>query len=136
VLTHLPAYTRLAWGPMRDPRVGRGQKATLLAGVSYMALPFDPVPGIIPVAGQVDDVAAALLAVRSVPRSLPPEVAGRHLANANLMLVEVARDVASGGINGVWLLRSGTGLVVRGVGLAATGIGRGAGAARRLIWRG
>ncbi len=47
-----------------DPRVPRRGKAVLVGLVAYLAVPIDLVPDFIPVAGQLDDVLVAALALR------------------------------------------------------------------------
>src|SRR5438034_7818215 len=57
--------TRLA----RDPRVPRHRKLLLLALVAYLALPFDLVPDVIPVAGHLDDAIVVALVLRHFVRA-------------------------------------------------------------------
>lgn len=52
-----------------DPRVPARRKALLLLLVAYIATPIDLVPDFIPVAGQLDDVLIAALALRYVLRA-------------------------------------------------------------------
>jgi uncharacterized membrane protein YkvA (DUF1232 family) len=47
-----------------DERVPRGRKLILVALVAYLSMPIDLVPDFIPVAGQLDDVIVAALALR------------------------------------------------------------------------
>lgn len=54
---------------LRDPRVPRRKKALLVALVGYLALPFDLVPDVIPVAGQLDDALVVALVLRSIVRA-------------------------------------------------------------------
>lgn len=119
VLVHLPNYTRLGWGLFADERVPGRQKATLAAGLGYLALPLDLVPGIIPVAGQLDDLAAVLLALRSVVRALPSDVTGDHLARAGLTQADLDRDLRSLGVTAIWLAYRGGRLVLGAVTFAA-----------------
>src|SRR5215216_3962312 len=56
---------------LRDPAIGRGRRAALVALVAYLLLPFDLVPDFIPVAGQLDDVVVTLLVLRFVLRGCP-----------------------------------------------------------------
>lgn len=57
-----------------DPRLPRRHKLLLGALLLYLALPFDLVPDVIPVAGQLDDVLAVALVLRTIVRG-----AGREL---------------------------------------------------------
>src|SRR3712207_5606231 len=59
----LPRYLRLTWNLARDERVPRGAKAFLVVGGAYALSPIDLIPGIIPVAGQIDDVLVLLVAL-------------------------------------------------------------------------
>ena len=61
-----------------DPQVSRWRKLVLLALVAYLATPIDLVPDFIPVAGQLDDVIVAALALRLALRSGGPELLRRH----------------------------------------------------------
>lgn len=51
-----------------DPRVPRRHKLALALLVAYLAMPIDLVPDFIPVAGQLDDVIAAVLVLRLLAR--------------------------------------------------------------------
>ena len=54
---------------LADDRVPTRRKLVLVALVGYLALPIDLVPDFIPIAGQLDDVIVAALALRYVLRS-------------------------------------------------------------------
>ena len=56
---------------LRDPRVPRARKTVLALLVAYLVLPIDLVPDFIPVAGQLDDLLVASLALRLVLRARP-----------------------------------------------------------------
>jgi uncharacterized membrane protein YkvA (DUF1232 family) len=92
VLRRLPAYARLCYRLVRDPRVGRWEKAILWTGVGYMLAPIDLIPGIIPVIGQLDDLTVALWALRKVLRGIPADVADEHLRAAGVALEEIEAD--------------------------------------------
>ena len=51
-----PTYARLAWDLVRDPRVPAAARRWLAAAGAYSLSPIDPVPGIIPVLGQLATV--------------------------------------------------------------------------------
>ncbi len=55
-----------------DSRVPRRRKALLVLLVAYLLSPIDLVPDFIPVAGQLDDVLVAGLALRLALRGAPP----------------------------------------------------------------
>jgi uncharacterized membrane protein YkvA (DUF1232 family) len=90
----LPRYLALARALARDPALPRWRKAALGAGLVYLASPIDLVPGIIPVAGQLDDLAAVLLGLRTALRGCTPEAAAAHLAAAGLVDGDIGRDLA------------------------------------------
>jgi uncharacterized membrane protein YkvA (DUF1232 family) len=65
LLSELVNNARLAWKLFRDPRVSKTTKY-LIPGitVAYLLLPIDIVPDLIPVVGQLDDVAIIALAIK------------------------------------------------------------------------
>ena len=89
----LPAYVRLAATMARDPEVPTQAKAILGVGGGYAISPIDLIPGIIPVAGQIDDVYVALTALQQALRLTPPAVADRHLAAANVRREDIETDL-------------------------------------------
>ncbi len=61
-----------------DPRLARRHKLLLGGLLLYLALPFDLVPDVIPVAGQLDDVLAVLLVLRVVAGGAGRELIAEH----------------------------------------------------------
>ncbi len=76
---------------LADDRVPRRRKLVLLALVGYLSLPFDLVPDFIPVAGQLDDVIVAALALRYVLRAGGPELLREHWPGPDVSLDAVVR---------------------------------------------
>src|SRR3954470_3547948 len=76
---HMPAYLHLAANLARDSRVPKSAKVALAVGGVYAISPVDLVPGIIPVAGQLDDLVVVLFAIRTAVRACSPEMATLHL---------------------------------------------------------
>jgi len=74
----LPNLIVLFKGLARDPRVSRGSKFLLVAGVIWFASPIDLIPEFIPVLGPLDDVVVAALILRHVLRKAGPEVIAEH----------------------------------------------------------
>jgi uncharacterized membrane protein YkvA (DUF1232 family) len=76
---------------LTDPRVPRGRKVLLGGLVAYLALPFDFVPDIIPVAGQLDDAIVLALVLRAVLRGADPRLLREHWPGPDRSLRVVCR---------------------------------------------
>ena len=74
-----------------DERVPRRRRAILFALVAYLAMPIDLVPDFIPVAGQLDDVIIAALALRYVLRAAGPALIREHWPGPESSLNAVMR---------------------------------------------
>lgn len=114
----LPRYVFLGTNLVRDDRVPARVKAMLAVGGVYAISPIDLVPGIIPVAGQLDDLVVVLMSLRTAIRACPPEVAAEHLGRAGITEADFDHDLRAVRDTAVWLARKGiraTGrLAVRG----------------------
>jgi uncharacterized membrane protein YkvA (DUF1232 family) len=116
---HLPRYLRLAWGLAGEPRLSRRHKVGVLAAAGYLASPVDLVPGLIPVIGQLDDLAVALLALRAALRALDPATRERQLAAVGLDPADLDEDLGALAATATWLARRGIALGQRLAALAA-----------------
>ena len=105
MISRLPVYVRLATDLARDPDVPASAKASLVAAGAYAISPIDLVPGIIPIAGQMDDLAALLLAIRFAIRLTPKEVAGPHLERAGVSPQQLDEDVRAVRVASIWLAK-------------------------------
>lgn len=115
LLGRLPRYARLAWRLGRDERLSRPRRAALLAGAAYLASPIDLVPGVIPVAGQLDDAAVVLLALRVALAGLPEPERAAALTDAELAEDDLRDDLRTIGATYGWLARTGGRLAWRGL---------------------
>lgn len=61
-----------AWAFLRDPQVPKRQKAIVLAALTYVLLPFDLLPDVLPFVGMVDDLAAMTIALAIVEQHQEP----------------------------------------------------------------
>jgi uncharacterized membrane protein YkvA (DUF1232 family) len=77
-----------------DERVPRRRKAVLVALAGYLALPIDLVPDFIPVAGQLDDLVIAALALRYALRGAGEPLLREHWPGPARSLEIVLRAVA------------------------------------------
>jgi uncharacterized membrane protein YkvA (DUF1232 family) len=69
---------QLAWNLFRDPRVPTYMKGVPLLAVLYVISPFDLIPGIIPILGQLDDLALLVLGVKVFLNLIPEELVREH----------------------------------------------------------
>ena len=113
----------LAKGLLADPGLSKPRKIALVAGLAYLASPIDLVPGIIPVAGQLDDLAAVLVAVRTALGGLPADKANAHLAKAGLSATALTADIANVRAATAWTARTTASTVGR---VASTALRAGA----------
>ena len=123
LLGRIPRYGKLAWRLGRSERLSRSRRAALLVGAAYLASPIDLVPGIIPVAGQLDDAAAVLFALKVALAGLPPSERHEALADAGLVEADLSADLRTIGATYAWLGRTGGRLAWRG----SRALGRAAG---------
>lgn len=86
VCRHAPEHGREAVARERvfghvskEPLLSRARRGVIVAAAGYLASPIDLVPGVIPVLGQLDDVAFALAALRLALAGLSPERRRMHL---------------------------------------------------------
>lgn len=101
----LPKYARLSWQLAKDDRLSRTRQAALIAGAIYLVSPIDLVPGFIPVAGQLDDAVAVLLAIRLALDGLPAADRAAAMAAAGLEPDAIDRDLRTIGVTYAWLGR-------------------------------
>ena len=104
---HAAGYLRLTVALLRDPAVSKHRRAALLAAAAYFASPIDLIPGIVPVLGQVDDLAVAMLAIRLALNALEPGRRQMHLAAAGLTDEALHDDLIAAGRLASWAARAG-----------------------------
>lgn len=89
----LPTYARLVWGLLRDPRVPLGPKGMLVALAGYLVMPIDIIPDFIPILGQLDDIAVALIVLDRFIAAAPKDVVDDHLARIARNQDDLRRDL-------------------------------------------
>ena len=87
----IPDCVLLMRGLLADRRIPRRRKLVLLALAAYLAVPIDLVPDFIPVAGQLDDVLVAALALRYALRAGGPQLIREHWRGPEVSLQVVLR---------------------------------------------
>lgn len=104
-IARLPRYLNLAQALVRDPSLPRGRKAALMAGIGYAISPIDLIPGLIPVVGQLDDLAVLLLGLRQALAGCAPDVALAHLDRVGLGHAALDEDIETVRRTAIWLAR-------------------------------
>lgn len=94
LVKRLPNYMRLVKQIIIDPTVPAKSKAYLSVGGMYALSPIDLVPGIIPIAGQLDDAYAILYGLKKSLESMSPEQSEHHLSTAGITLQEIDDDIS------------------------------------------
>lgn len=135
LVRRFPAYGRLAWRRRRDRRLSATRRLTLIAGAAYLASPIDLVPGIIPLAGQLDDAAVILLALRAALSGLTPDEQDAHLAAVSLRREDLDEDLETVRGSSAWLARGTVRLGWRVTRAGGRGLVRAAGSALRWAAR-
>lgn len=137
MLHRLPNYVRLSWRLGKDPMLSKARRLAVVAAAGYVVSPVDLVPGIVPVLGQLDDVAFALLALRLALDGLHPDRRRAHLAAVGLEDAHLTDDLRTIGATTTWIARSGlrlTGRLVREGGeLTVAGVGLAGRSGRRAV---
>jgi uncharacterized membrane protein YkvA (DUF1232 family) len=107
LVRRMPRYARLAWQLSRHPKVTGRRKLALLAATTYLVSPIDLIPGFIPVAGQLDDAAAILIAIGVALRSMQPAERAAVLAEAGIEASDINEDLRTIGTTYKWIGRRG-----------------------------
>ena len=79
VVIEVPKHGKLAYCLLRDERVPRAPKAVLLAALAVIVSPLD-LPAWIPLVGELDVLALAILAVSTFIEACPEEIRREHEA--------------------------------------------------------
>jgi uncharacterized membrane protein YkvA (DUF1232 family) len=121
LMRRVPAYIRLAWHLAREPLLSKARRAAVVGAAGYLISPVDLVPGVIPVLGQLDDIAVAIAAIRFALAGLSPEQRQRHLAAVGLEDAILLEDVRTLAVATAWTAGAGvrtTGRAARRTGAA------------------
>jgi uncharacterized membrane protein YkvA (DUF1232 family) len=98
-IQQIPRYLKLLLGLMRDSRVSRLDRFLVVVAASYVVMPLDFVPDLIPFLGQVDDVFLVMTALQRLVERTDEDVLLDHWTGdpRELSNVNLARVVASAG---------------------------------------
>lgn len=115
IIKRMPAYLKLITRLYREPGLNKKQKALLTAGMAYALSPIDLVPGIIPVAGQLDDIIVALVSIKQAIKSLPPIVAAEYEKETGITVAEIDADLQAAKKVAGYLTKAAAGYAWKGI---------------------
>lgn len=92
LILKIPNYTKLLFALYKDKDIAPKHKAVLSAGIAYSVSPVDLVPGIIPVAGQLDNIIIMLWSLKKVLSGVSEDIRERHLKNAGITMADIETD--------------------------------------------
>ncbi len=110
VLVEVPKHGKLAYCLLRDERVPRAPKALLLGALALIVSPID-FPAWVPLVGELDMLALAILAVQTFIEACPEDVRREHEQALDAKQSTFDRDLA----DTVSAARGGTARIVKRV---------------------
>lgn len=93
-LLAIPRLIMLAIRLMFDSRVTSSTKAALGGGLLYIISPIDLIPDVIPVLGQLEDLALGLILTDMMVNKLDPRVVADHWRGKTSTLTRIGRTTA------------------------------------------
>ena len=108
VLVDVPRHGKLAYCLLRDDRIPAAPKGVLIAALAVIVSPLD-LPAWIPVLGELDMLALAILAVETFIQACPEEIRLEHEAALQAKQSVWDRDVR----DSLGAARHGTGRLIR-----------------------
>jgi len=74
----IPAFIKLMYHLVKDPRVSTADKAILGAAIAYVFSPLDLIPDIVPFLGQIDDAYIVAIALQRLLNSAGPDIIKKY----------------------------------------------------------
>lgn len=93
VIEKLPNYSKLMIKLYKSKYMRKRQKLLLSAGIAYSLSPIELIPGIIPVAGQLDNLIVMLRCLKKVLESTDAELRESYLKEADMTIEEINEDI-------------------------------------------
>ncbi|MGE5630648.1 MAG: YkvA family protein [Caulobacteraceae bacterium] len=93
VIKKLPKYSKLVYKLYRSKETGKKQKLLLSLGIAYSISPIDLIPGIIPVAGQLDNLLIMLRCLEKALNSMDAATSKKYLSEAGITMDEIREDI-------------------------------------------
>lgn len=93
VIGRLPAYSKLLIKLYRSREISKRHKLTLSMGIAYSISPFDFIPGIIPVAGQLDNLIIMLRCLDKVLKATDAGIRDKFLSAEGITMEQIGEDI-------------------------------------------
>lgn len=93
IIGKLPSYSKLLIKLYKSPDIRRRHKLLLSMGIAYSVSPIELIPGIIPVAGQLDNLLIILRCLRKVLIASDEKVREKYLQEAGITIEEINEDI-------------------------------------------
>ena len=93
VIGRLSAYSKLLIKLYKSREINKKHKLTLSMGIAYSLSPIDFIPGIIPVAGQLDNLLIMLRCLEKVLLALDEKVRNKFLEEEGITLEQISEDI-------------------------------------------
>lgn len=93
VIGRLPAYSKLFFKLYKSRDIRKRHKLLLSMGIAYNLSPIELIPGIIPVAGQLDNLLVMLRCLRKVLDSIDKESGKRYLEEEGIAQGQIEEDI-------------------------------------------
>lgn len=93
IIGKLPNYSKLLVRLYKSPEIRKRHKVLLSMAIAYSVSPIDLVPGIIPVAGQLDNLLIMLRSLKKVLGASDEKVRAKFLGEAGITLEEIDEDI-------------------------------------------
>lgn len=93
VIGKLPCYSKLLLKLYKSRGISRKHKLILSMGIAYSVSPIDLIPGIIPVAGQLDNLLVMLRCLEKVLDDADSKITGQYLEEAGISIDDIKEDI-------------------------------------------
>ncbi|HYE84036.1 MAG TPA: YkvA family protein [Clostridia bacterium] len=93
VIGKLPRYSKLLIKLYKSDGIRRRHKVLLSMGIAYSLSPIELIPGIIPVAGQLDNLLVMLHCLEKVIEASDRQITGKYLEESGISLDEIKEDI-------------------------------------------
>ena len=93
IIGKLPCYSKMLIKLYRSRDIRKRHKFLLSMGIVYSMSPIELIPGIIPVAGQLDNLLIMLKCLKKVLEAADAEVRDKYLKEAGITIEEINEDI-------------------------------------------